>query len=122
MQELTMENEKCACVGSNLDRFVQPVILGILANGPCTGYAVVKRMSDYITFADSGPDPTGVYRYLKIMKNRGLIVQTDGNPENAGATQLYDITASGRECLKNWVKTLRDYAAQIDKLAMQIQS
>lgn len=121
MQGLAMAKGKCSCCGANLDRFVQPVILDILANEPCSGYAVVKRMSNYITFSGSGPDPTGVYRYLKIMKNRGLIVQTEGDSEGSDATPLYNITESGKECLKNWVKTLKEYAVQIEKLASQMK-
>lgn len=121
MQELPMAKEKCACCGANLDRFVQPVILAILAKGSCTGYAVVKQMTGYVTFADGGPDPTGVYRYLKIMKGRGLIEQTAEGLDDAGATPLYAITPEGVDCLKNWVQTLEDYAAQLTQLAREIK-
>lgn len=121
MRNLPMAKEKCSCSGANLDRFVQPVILDILVHEPCTGYSVVKRMMKYVTFSDCGPDPTGVYRYLKIMKKRGLIVQTDEGAESAGATPLYAVTQAGRECLENWAKTLTEYSAQIGKLASQIK-
>lgn len=120
MQELPMAKEKCACYGANLDRFVQPVILAILAKESGTGYAVVKRMAEYRTFINAGPDPTGVYRYLKIMKTRGFIVQTAEGLDDAGATPLYAITESGRDCLQNWVKTLNDYADQVKILAGEI--
>lgn len=120
MQELPMAKEKCACCGANLDRFVQPVILALLAKEPCTGYAVVKRMSGYVTFADNGPDPTGVYRYLKIMKSRGLVEQTAEGLDDAEATPLYAITAAGRACLDSWVKTLQDYARQLEALAAEV--
>lgn len=49
--------ERCPCGGDNLDRFIQPVILSILANESRTGYAVVKKIRDYPAFAVSWPDP-----------------------------------------------------------------
>lgn len=121
MRELPVAQEKCSCCGVNLDRFVQPVILSILADEPCTGYAVVMRMSRYVTFAAARPDPTGVYRALKSLKNRGLIVHTREGTEGSHATPLYHITPSGRECLRNWAGTLRDYAARMETLSSQIQ-
>ena len=121
MRELPMAKTKSACCGANLDRFVQPVILAILARESCTGYAVVKRMSNYVTFTNAGPDPTGVYRYLKTMKSRGLIVQTAEGRDDAGAAPLYAITESGAACLQNWVETLKSYARQIEKLAEEIR-
>lgn len=120
MRELPMAKEKCACCGANLDRFVQPVILAILAKEPATGYAVVKRMAVYSTFAGAGPDPTGVYRYLKLMKSRGLINQAAEEPDAAGAAPLYAITDAGRDCLQNWILTLTDYAGQIKALTSEI--
>ena len=122
MRELLPDKDKCSCCGVNLDRFVQPVILSILADEPCTGYAVVMRMTRYVTFAESKPDPTGIYRYLKLMKERGLIVHTREGTDGSDATPVYQITPSGRECLANWVKTLQDYATQIKKLSAQIQA
>ena len=121
MQALLEDKEKCSCCGVNLDRFVQPVILSILDQEPCTGYAVVMRMSHYVTFYASRPDPTGVYRALKLMKQRGLIVHTGDEAESSGTTPVYKITPSGRECLHNWVNTLRGYAVQIEQLSAQIQ-
>lgn len=122
MREVLLDKDKCSCCGVNLDRFVQPVILSILAAEPCTGYAVVMRMTRYVTFAGSKPDPTGIYRYLKLMKERGLVVHTREGSEDSDATPVYRITPTGRACLANWVKTLQDYATQIEKLSVQIQA
>lgn len=107
---------KCACEGNNLDRFVQPVILSILLQEPASGYAVVKQMRQYVTFALAGPDPTGIYRYLKIMEQRGLI---EGREEEKST--LYHITVEGYHCLASWVQTLDDYAVIIAQLAEQLR-
>lgn len=121
MLEVLEKKEKCSCCGVNLDRFVQPVVLSILADEPCTGYAVLTRMTRYVTFSASKPDPTGVYRVLKLMKQRGLLVHIREGVEHSDAAPVYQLTPSGRECLENWVNTLKDYAVQIETLSSQIR-
>ena len=110
--------EKCSCCGHNLDRFIQPVILSILAETPRTGYAVIKKIPAYVTFRDTAPDPTGVYRYLKIMEGRGLIGRIAADAE--GKTEQYALTEEGRACLEKWRETLVDYAGRIRSLADEL--
>lgn len=113
-------NEKCACCGANLDRFVQPVMLSIIARQPCNGYAVVKGMTDYATFENGGADAAGVYRYLKLMQKKGLIEQ---NPveEDGRQAMIYTITQGGTDCLENWTRTLKEYSLQIDRLVKELE-
>ena len=111
-------SDKCACCGGNLDRFLQPIILSILAGGPKTGYAIVKEIARYSTFRGRGPDPTGVYRYLKIMLLKGML-EKPGSEEN-GEKSLFTITESGASCLTKWQETLEEYSRQIDVLRTEI--
>ncbi|MCI6006356.1 MAG: hypothetical protein SOY73_05030 [Blautia sp.] len=69
------EGKKCACKGANLDRFIQPMILLILTDGPDTGYAILKKAGGFSMFREEKPDATGVYRYLRLMEKRGLLEQ-----------------------------------------------
>ncbi len=110
---------RCACCGANLDRFIQPVVLAAIAKEPLTGYAIIKRVSEYITFEENGADPTGVYRYLKIMLKKGLIKQNFPNNEDT-ETPFYTITETGTICLKSWQDTLSNYAAKISILVDQL--
>lgn len=119
MPPATKTGAKCACRGQTLDRFLQPVILSILAREPLTGYAAIKRMREYVTFADAGPDPTGTYRYLKTMETRGLIRRDEARGDSD--TSLYHITGDGLDCLANWVGTLRAYEQTIHTLADEIE-
>ena len=70
-----IKEKKCACKGGNLDRFIQPIILLILAEEADTGYGVFKKMGEFSMFRESRPDATGVYRYLRIMEQRELLEQ-----------------------------------------------
>ncbi len=114
-----LPSKKCACCGDNLDRFVQPVILSIIAKEPSNGYTVIKKIPEYATFTESGADPTGVYRYLKIMQNKGLIQKTtiDKNDTNSS---IYSITDAGMTCLNNWRNTLQEYAHKIVCLIQEL--
>lgn len=110
-----LPTKKCACCGDNLDRFVQPVMLSILAQEPCNGYTVIKKIPEYATFTESGADPTGVYRYLKIMQSKGLIQKTTGEDGD-----IYSITADGITCLNNWRHTLNEYKNKIAQLLEEL--
>lgn len=107
--------ENCACCGTNLDRFLQPIILSIVKKAPCTGYAIVKQIAEYSTFKGNGPDPTGVYRYLKIMSNRKMLQR-----RAEGEKELYAITDEGEHCLGQWMETLAEYAGQIETLRSEL--
>lgn len=106
-------DKKCACSGANLGKFIQPIILKILHNEPCNGYQLIKKMENYATFLDTKPDPTGIYRYLKAMQEKGLIDKDDEN---------YSLTAAGKDCFDNWKKTLANYLNQLNKLIIELDN
>lgn len=106
--------ENCACKGANLGKFVQPIILKIISAESCNGYRLIKKMESFSTFLDSRPDPTGVYRYIKVMEEKGLIAKCADD-------DVYTITEHGGECLSNWKQTLRDYKKQISGLIKELE-
>jgi len=55
------------------------------------------------------PDPTGMYRMLRSMEKRGLVVSSGGPSDSGPAKRLYRLIPEGRQCLGRWVKTLADY-------------
>lgn len=109
--------KRCPCCGDNLDRFIQPVILSVLAHETNTGYGIVKAMENYVTFKDLKPDMAGVYRYLKKMDTKGLIQKVSEE-----GPSYYGVTEEGYVCLENWAETLREYSVLIGLLAKEIQS
>lgn len=111
---------RCACHGQTLDRFVQPVMLSIISREPMTGYAVIKNMKRYPSFADGAPDTAGAYRYLKILEQRGLISRNDPSDDSGRIAPTYSITDEGEACLSDWVVTLRQYSDMVRALADEI--
>ena len=107
---------ECPCVGATLDKLLQPALLAILAEGPLHGYELARRLGDIPGFLDVPPDVSGIYRLLKTMEARGMVVADWDVPETGRAKRLYSITEAGRHCLKLWHRTLQDYRETVDAL------
>ena len=115
---MSKEPKPCACQGGTLSKFIQPIILTILDGEEMTGYRIVQEIGAFSTFRHSKPDPTGVYRYLKTMEEKGLI----SNRAPAGADSCYTITEHGRWCLNNWRLTLPAYIHALKKLCQELDA
>ena len=118
---MSKETKKCACRGGNLDRFIQPIILLILLDGPETGYSIFKRVGEFSMFGENRPDATGIYRYLRIMEERGLLSQFEYKEAENKYKMKYRLTEEGRDCLANWKQTLSRYAEAILQLVEQME-
>lgn len=108
--------EKCPCSGTTLSKLIQPGILTVLTEGPVHGYRIVERLSHLRIVGGSGPDTTGVYRALRAMEERDLVVSSWDLSESGPAKHLYELTDLGRVCLGRWVSTLRDYQESVGQL------
>jgi len=101
--------EKCPCAGRHLEKFVQPAVLSLLAEEPLHGYLLMQRLGKMPMFRNQTPDSTGVYRFLKAMEGRGLVVAAWDVSESGPAKKRFRLTAKGRKCLETWVTTLETY-------------
>ena len=77
--------EDCPCSGTNLSRLLQPAIMTILAGHELHGYAVVERLTETAMLSGDRPDPTGVYRVLGVMDERGLVTSSWDTSEHGPA-------------------------------------
>lgn len=108
--------DQCPCSGSNLDKFVQPMILLFLAEQDLHGYGLIQRMMNSPMCKGEKPDPTGVYRSLKAMEDRNLVISSWDLSESGPPKKIYKITHEGIICLQRWMITLRDYQDSIEAL------
>lgn len=106
----------CPCAGGTLDRLIQPAILAILADEPLHGYRVAERLGRMPSFAGQRPDVSGVYRFLKAMERKELVVGSWDLSTSGPAKKPYRITPAGRRCLRRWVATLEDFRKRITDL------
>ena len=116
-----LELVNCPCSGVNLPRFVQPVILAMLATGPLHGYLVAQRLAETPLFRKQPPDATGVYRVLKAMEQNGVL-RSDWEQGGGAARRSYALTEKGRSCLAQWGRTLISHQAFIADLLLFLQS
>lgn len=106
----------CPCVGATLDKLLQPAVLAILSEESLHGYELAKRIGEIPDFLDSPPDMSGVYRLLKNLEARGMVVADWDTTEMSRTKRRYSITEDGRHCLQLWHETLRNYRKTVDAL------
>ncbi|MCX5670989.1 MAG: PadR family transcriptional regulator [Planctomycetota bacterium] len=88
----------------------------LLAGGALHGYRIVQRLAETPVMGGSRPDPTGVYRMLRLMEKRGFVVSSWNFSDSGPAKRSYRLTPGGRRCLARWVQTLHAYRRAIDGL------
>jgi DNA-binding PadR family transcriptional regulator len=113
--------ERCPCSGITLDRLLQPAILTVLSRENLHGYKVGKYLAEMRMFCNRKPDLTGLYRALKDMERRELIVSSAVPSEDGPDTRVFRITPNGQACLKRWTRTLEDYRGALGDLLNRAQ-
>lgn len=111
-----LELINCPCTGATLDRLIQPAILVILAEGPLHGYRVAERIGEMPGFGGQKPDASGIYRFLKSMERKRLVLSSWDLSDSGPAKKCYQLAPEGRECLEHWIKTLEAYRHGITEL------
>ena len=106
----------CPCGGGTLDKLVQPAILAILAERPLHGYKLAERLGRMPICGGRKPDLSGIYRFLKWMEGKGLVVSSWYLSETGPAKKSFRITPAGEECLAHWIETLEQYRKRISVL------
>jgi DNA-binding PadR family transcriptional regulator len=119
LKVLQREDEKttpCPCLGGTLDKLLQPAILAVMAKGPVHGYRLAECLAAMPSFGGQKPDMSGIYRMLKSMEGRLLVVSTWDASHDGPAKRTYQITPEGLDCLRIWVQTLEEYRGRITML------
>jgi DNA-binding PadR family transcriptional regulator len=117
-----MATKPCACTGNSLDRLLRPAIMGLLARRPMHGYVLLQELQSLRMFGGQAPDPTGVYRTLRLMEEEGMLAAAWDLADSGPARRRYRMTKAGKSCLATWIKTLEDYRASIDQLLKTLRA
>ena len=115
-----VEKEKCACMGSFLDKFLQPALLIILAKGKSHGFQMISDLESSGMVSGDSMDPAGLYRTLKRMEAAELVTSYWDTETTSKPRRIYEITEQGRSCLGTWEKTLLEYRSNIDAITRGI--
>jgi len=101
-----MENKKCRCPGSRLERFIQPCLLLLLHERPDShGYDLLVELKDF--GFDASPDPGVLYRNLRRMEQEGLVASQWETGAGGPARRLYQLTPEGEELLHAWSENIK---------------
>jgi len=114
-------NDKCACKGSFLDKFIQPAVLVVLSKGSNHGFQMISDLEESGMVSGDSLDPAGLYRTLKRMEASGLVCSYWDTDSTAKPKRIYSITEEGSKCLRTWETTLREYRHNIDMLLKGIE-
>ncbi len=100
-------DQDCPCTGKNMKHFAAPWILLTLVNHEgAHGYKVKKLMHRYTQDLGIPLNITGLYRHLNALEQRGALYSQWDDHGKGPAKRRYYLTASGRECLRYWMRTL----------------
>lgn len=104
----------CSCAMGNLYRFVEPVVLYMLAKKVSAhGYELAGELSSH-ALTDAEIDRGALYRTLKRLEANGH-VQSEWDTSSTGpARHVYRITDSGREHLREWTVILGSLARSME--------
>ena len=100
-------------VHGRVERFVEPVLLVLLREGPRHGYELREEVP---RVAGEGADLGNVYRMLRQLELEGIVTSAWG-PLGAGpGRRTYQLTPSGRRLLDTWASALLATRSAIDQL------
>jgi DNA-binding PadR family transcriptional regulator len=98
------------------------MVLASLIGDKDHGYDLARKLAGMKIFREVAPDASGVYKTLKIMEKEGLVTSVLDSDSGGPAKRSYALTAQGRQCLRRWIGTLRDYRRQMDRLLTVLES
>jgi len=88
-------------------RYVEAVLLGLLAEGPAHGYDLNERMPTLFPLPDSLPDVSTIYRVLADLEAQGAI-RASWASGAGGGRKVYELTEVGEELLSFWIRRFEE--------------
>ena len=87
-----------------VERFGEPALLRLIADGPTHGYELLERLPALV--GDERVDVGNVYRALRALEEEGLVVSEWSADLPGPAKRSYTLTDEGRELLGEWQRAL----------------
>jgi PadR family transcriptional regulator PadR len=100
------DSERRWHVRGRVERFVEPVVLLLLAEGGTHGYELLDRVAELIP--GERIDMGNLYRLLRALEEDGLVRSEWDESLPGPAKRTYELTDEGRDLLRAWSKALRE--------------
>jgi DNA-binding PadR family transcriptional regulator len=98
--------------GRGVNRYLEAVLLALLAEAPAHGYDLKERLPGLFPLPDSIPDISTVYRALGELEAQGAIRSSwaDGA---GGGRKVYELTDAGLDLLRFWIDRFEEEQAGV---------
>jgi poly-beta-hydroxybutyrate-responsive repressor len=93
-------------VRARVERFAEPALLLLVADGPTHGYELLERLPALV--GEERVDVGNVYRALRALEEEGLVVSEWQAALPGPAKRTYTLTGDGRAVLEQWRESLRE--------------
>jgi poly-beta-hydroxybutyrate-responsive repressor len=100
-------------VRGRVERFVEPAVLLVLAEGPRHGYELKDRVLA-VAGADRA-DAANLYRLLRRLDLEGIVHSTWDTAGAGPARRVYGLTTVGRRLLDQWAGELGELHAMVSE-------
>lgn len=112
----------CTCAMGNLYRFVEPVVLYMLAKkGSAYGYELAGDLNDH-ALTDAEIDRGALYRTLQRLEAMGHVTSAWDTHGSGPARHVYHITESGRAHLKEWAVVLGNLSRSMEAFVADVNA
>ena len=91
-------------VRARVERFGEPGLLVLLADGPTHGYQLLERLPDVVR--QERVDVGNVYRELRALEDEGIVASEWRGDLPGPAKRTYTLTAAGEAALASWLDAL----------------
>ena len=98
--------------GRGVTRYVEAVLLGLLAEGPAHGYDLNERMAGLFPLPESLPDVSTVYRALGDLESQGAI-RSSWAEGGGGGRKVYELAEAGDDLLQFWIERFEEEQAGV---------
>ena len=92
-------------VRGRIERFIEPAVLLLLADGPAHGYDLKEQVAELV--GDDRADVANLYRLLRHLELEGIVRSAWDTCGSGPARRVYRLTKAGRRLLDHWADALR---------------
>ncbi|MDA8203394.1 MAG: PadR family transcriptional regulator [Chloroflexi bacterium] len=107
-------------VRARIERFAEPAVLLLLAEGPSHGYQLADHLEELLD--ESRVDFGNLYRLLRALEEEGLVASTWSEEAPGPQKRVYELTGEGAALLDAWAASLRARRERIGALLARYEA
>ncbi len=101
-------------VRARVERFAEPAVLLLLAEGPSHGYELADALEELLE--EGRVDFGNLYRLLRSLEGEGLVASSWSEDAPGPLKRIYELTGEGAALLGAWAGSLRSGQARIARV------